>query len=66
MSEKEKELDVEIEVEETVEVDEVQKKIETLEKEVMLWKEKAYRTIADCDNLRKSYEKDHRYFRHPR
>ena len=24
-----------------------------------MWKEKTYRTVADFDNLRKSYEKDH-------
>ena len=34
-------------------------KIEELTKEVATWKDKAYRTVADCDNLRKSYEKDH-------
>ncbi len=34
-------------------------KIEELEKELAVWKDKAYRTVADCDNLRKSYEKDH-------
>lgn len=34
-------------------------KIEKLEKELEMWKDKAYRTVADCDNLRKSYEKDH-------
>lgn len=34
-------------------------KIEALEKELAEWKDKAYRTVADCDNLRKSYEKDH-------
>lgn len=33
--------------------------IERLKKEVESWKDKAYRTAADCDNLRKSYEKDH-------
>lgn len=33
--------------------------IEKLSKEVASWKDKAYRTAADCDNLRKSYEKDH-------
>lgn len=34
-------------------------KIEELEKELATWKDKTYRTVADCDNLRKSYEKDH-------
>ncbi len=33
--------------------------IDKLTKEVATWKDKAYRTAADCDNLRKSYEKDH-------
>ncbi len=33
--------------------------VELLKKEVLSWKEKAYQTAADCDNLRKSYEKDH-------
>ncbi len=36
-----------------------QKRITELEEEVKTWKDKAYRTVADCDNLRKSYEKDH-------
>ncbi len=35
------------------------KEIDKLTKEVETWKDKAYRTAADCDNLRKSYEKDH-------
>lgn len=35
------------------------KEIEELKKELASWKDKAYRTAADCDNLRKSYEKDH-------
>ena len=39
--------------------DKLLKQIETLTKEVEIWKDKAYRTAADCDNLRKSYEKDH-------
>lgn len=34
-------------------------KIASLEEEVKTWKDKTYRTLADCDNLRKSYEKDH-------
>lgn len=33
--------------------------IAALQKELAQWKEKTYRTVADCDNLRKSYEKDH-------
>lgn len=33
--------------------------IDKLTHEVATWKDKAYRTAADCDNLRKSYEKDH-------
>lgn len=33
--------------------------IENLKKEVEMWKDKAYRLVADTDNLRKSYEKDH-------
>ncbi len=33
--------------------------IEKLNQEIAMWKDKAYRTAADCDNLRKSYEKDH-------
>ena len=33
--------------------------IESLKKELNEWKEKAYRTAADTDNLRKSYERDH-------
>lgn len=37
----------------------LQDKVDELTKEVELWKDKAYRTVADCDNLRKSYEKDH-------
>lgn len=45
--------------EEVQEENPLQEKVEELEKEVQLWKEKAYRTVADCDNLRKSYEKDH-------
>lgn len=36
-----------------------EEEIAALKKEVEQWKEKAYRTAADCDNLRKSYEKDH-------
>lgn len=34
------------------------KRIAELEIELASWKDKAYRTAADCDNLRKSYEKD--------
>lgn len=41
------------------EVDPNLEKIAQLEKDLAEWKDKAYRTIADCDNLRKSYEKDH-------
>ena len=41
------------------EILELNKKIEELTAEVNSWKEKAYTTVADCDNLRKSYEKDH-------
>ncbi len=39
--------------------DKLQEEINRLNKEVASWKDKAYRTAADCDNLRKSYEKDH-------
>lgn len=56
MTEKEKELEKEVTKEE---VNEHVELIEKLQKEVLLWKDKTYRTIADCDNLRKSYEKDH-------
>ena len=35
------------------------KKVEKLEEEANLWREKAYTLAADSDNLRKSYEKDH-------
>ena len=45
--------------EEKVKKDPLKEKIDALEKELAEWKEKAYRTVADCDNLRKSYEKDH-------
>lgn len=41
------------------ELEEAKKTIAVLEEEVKTWKDKAYRTLADCDNLRKSYEKDH-------
>ena len=41
------------------EILELNKKIDELTAEVNSWKEKAYTTVADCDNLRKSYEKDH-------
>ncbi len=34
-------------------------RIEQLESEVNEWKTKFYSAYADCDNLRKSYEKDH-------
>ena len=57
MTKKEKEVEKEVVQEEKV--DETAALIDKLQKEVVLWKEKAYRTIADCDNLRKSYEKDH-------
>ena len=56
---KKKEKEVQEEIQEEVKVDENLKKIEELEKELASWKDKAYRTIADCDNLRKSYERDH-------
>lgn len=46
-------------VKETEEVNPLQEKVDELIKEVATWKDKAYRTVADCDNLRKSYEKDH-------
>ena len=58
MKKKEKEVQEQNQQEE-VKVDENLKKIEELEKELATWKDKAYRTIADCDNLRKSYERDH-------
>lgn len=40
-------------------IEKLQKENDELKKEVETWKDKAYRTAADCDNLRKSYEKDH-------
>ena len=49
---KKKEKEVQEEIQEEVKVDENLKKIEELEKELASWKDKAYRTIADCDNLR--------------
>lgn len=55
MKKKEKNLEKSEELKENP----LQEKIDQLEKEVAEWKEKAYRTVADCDNLRKSYEKDH-------
>jgi len=55
MKKKEKNLEKSEELKENP----LQEKINQLEKEVAEWKEKAYRTVADCDNLRKSYEKDH-------
>lgn len=36
-----------------------EEQIENLKKEVEMWKDKSYRLVADTDNLRKSYEKDH-------
>lgn len=39
--------------------DKLLEEIENLKAEVLSWKEKAYRTAADTDNLRKSYERDH-------
>lgn len=39
--------------------DKLHAEIERLNLELAAWKDKAYRTAADCDNLRKSYEKDH-------
>ena len=39
--------------------DELVEKVEKLEEEANLWREKAYTLAADSDNLRKSYEKDH-------
>ena len=63
---KEKELKEETSEEKPLDQDEKKEKkkevdshIEKLKKEVAMWKDKAYRTAADCDNLRKSYEKDH-------
>ena len=41
------------------ELESLKKEKEALIQEVEKWKDKAYRTAADCDNLRKSYEKDH-------
>lgn len=41
------------------ELEKLKREVESLKKEVATWKDKAYRTAADCDNLRKSYEKDH-------
>ena len=58
MAKKEKEVEKEV-MEETSSLTETEQLIQKLEKDVILWKEKTYRTIADCDNLRKSYEKDH-------
>ena len=55
MKKKEKNLEKSEELKENP----LQEKIDQLEKEVAEWKEKAYRTVADCDNLRKSYEKVH-------
>lgn len=55
---KEKKLDKE-KVSEEETVDPRDEKIAALEQEVAMWKEKTYRTVADFDNLRKSYEKDH-------
>ena len=55
---KEKKLDKE-KVSEEEAVDPRDEKIAALEQEVAMWKEKTYRTVADFDNLRKSYEKDH-------
>lgn len=46
-------------IKEEREIDPLEQKVEELTKEVATWKDKAYRTVADCDNLRKSYEKDH-------
>ncbi len=37
----------------------IQEQIVKLEQEVNDWKTKFYQAYADCDNLRKSYEKDH-------
>ena len=60
MKEKKEEKKVEQEKkEEKKEVNPLQAKVDELTKEVATWKDKAYRTVADCDNLRKSYEKDH-------
>ena len=53
---KEKELEKK---EEKIKKDPLKERIVQLETELVEWKEKAYRTVADCDNLRKSYEKDH-------
>ena len=39
--------------------DKLLEEIEKLKAEVLVWKEKTYRTAADTDNLRKSYERDH-------
>ena len=39
--------------------DKLLEEIEKLKTEVLAWKEKTYRTAADTDNLRKSYERDH-------
>ena len=69
MNKKRKNKDVNEEINE-VEENEVENKeenpnlglfeeIENLKKEVEMWKDKAYRLVADTDNLRKSYEKDH-------
>lgn len=55
---KEKKVTEEV-IEENSEIEELKKKIEELTQEATMWKEKAYTTVADCDNLRKSYEKDH-------
>ena len=65
MKEKKEEKKVEQEKkEEKKEVNPLQAKVDELTKEVATWKDKAYRTVADCDNLRKSYEKDHHLIHH--
>lgn len=58
------ETEINEEINESEEVDEnpdlgCTEEIENLKKEVEMWKDKAYRLVADTDNLRKSYEKDH-------
>ncbi len=67
MSKKRKNEELEEEINESNETESSEEKIdlgfeeqiESLKKEVEMWKDKSYRLVADTDNLRKSYEKDH-------